>query len=102
MNDYIITNASKEDTHYIDDQIIKYNHSQVPFTQTPSFIGINKVVKNSDGQVIGGILAFMYCWQCLYIDVLWVDDLHRGLDLGRKMLLEVEEEAKNRVVIWFT
>lgn len=96
MNEYTITKASKEDAHYIDDQIIKYNHSQVPFTQDPSFIGINKVVKNEDGRVIGGILAFMYCWKCLYIDVLWVDASYRGLDIGRKLLLEVEEEAQKQ------
>ena len=96
MSEYTITNANNEDAHFIDDQIIKYNHSKVPFTQAPSFIGINKVVKNKDGKVIGGILAFMYCWQCLYIEVLWVDDLYRGLNIGRKLLLEVEEEAKTK------
>ncbi len=96
MNNFKITNASKEECGFIDDQIVKYNISKVPFTQKPSFMGLNKVIKNKEGNVIAGILGVLYCWNCLYVDVLWVDTEYRNSMLGSKLLKEVEEEAKSK------
>jgi len=60
MNDFKILNASNEECGFIDDQIVKYNISKVPFTQEPSFMGLNKVIKNEEGNVIAGILGVLY------------------------------------------
>ena len=96
MNKIKISNACKEDCSFIDDQIVKYNRSKVPFSQEPDFIGINKVIKDDQGKVIAGILAALYCWNCLYIDVLWVGDEYRNSMLGSQLLREVEEEARQK------
>ena len=32
----------------------------------------------------------MYCWNCLYIDVLWVEEGYRKDGLGSKLLKEIE------------
>ena len=38
----------------------------------------------------------MYCWNCVNVDSLWVADLCRGTGLGRELLWQVEEEARNK------
>lgn len=96
MNEYKIEKANKEECGFIDDQIVAYNISKVPFTQEPSFVGLNRVIKDDNGNVIAGILGVLYCWNCLYIDVLWVDEEYRNSDLGSKLLQDVEEEAKSK------
>jgi len=96
MYNFKIQTANKEECGFIDDQIVNYNISKVPFTQEPSFIGLNKVIKDEEGNIIAGILGVLYCWNCLYIDVLWVDAEYRNSMLGSKLLKEVEEEAKNK------
>jgi GNAT superfamily N-acetyltransferase len=37
----------------------------------------------------------MYCWGILYIDVLFVEESHRGQQLGSLLLSKVEAEAKS-------
>ncbi len=96
MYNFKIQTANKEECGFIDDQIVNYNISKVPFTQELSFIGLNKVIKDEEGNIIAGILGVLYCWNCLYIDVLWVDAEYRNSMLGSKLLKEVEEEAKNK------
>ena len=41
------------------------------------------------------INSLMYCWGMLYIDVLFVDESHRGQQLGNLLLSKVESEAKS-------
>ena len=35
----------------------------------------------------------MYCWNVMYIDVLWIDEAHRKQGLGTKLLQEIERIA---------
>ena len=72
MRSYVIEESTREEYEMVDNGIIEYNLSKVPFTQEPSFISINKVIKGLDGNVLAGINSMLYCWNCLYIDVLWV------------------------------
>ena len=46
--------------------------------------------------VNAGILSKMYCWNCLYIDTLWIKEEYRKEKLGSKLLKEVEEIAKEK------
>ena len=94
--DYRIEECTKEDFELIDDGIIEYNRTKVPFTQEPAFIPINRVVKNNDGEVLAGITSLLYCWSCLYIDVLWVKESYRKCGLGSVLLKEVEGIAKDK------
>jgi len=76
--------------------IICYNLSKVSLKQAVPFEWINRVIEDSKGEVIAGILSKMYCWNCLYIDVLWVEDRYRTDGLGTKLLEEVENIAKRK------
>lgn len=96
MEDYIVAISSNEECELIDNGIVKYNQLKVPFTQDPAFIPINRVIKNSNGDILAGINSILYCWTCLYIDVLWVKDEHRKKGYGSILINEVEKLAKHK------
>jgi len=95
MSDVKIFNATKEEVKYIDEGIITYNQTQLPFTQEPTFIPLNRCIKE-DGKVVAGILATIACWGILSIDVLWVKEEYRGKGYGSQLMKAVEEEAKGK------
>lgn len=96
MCDYIIKESSKEEAELIIKGIVDYNLSKVSLIQEAPFIWINRVIADIKGDIIAGINSKMYCWNCLYIDVLWVKEEHRKEGLGSKLLSEVEEIAKEK------
>ena len=96
MKNFAIEESTKEQAGLVDNGIVKYNLSKVPFTQEPSFISINKVIKGSNGEVLAGINSILYCWNCLYIDVLWVKEEFRENGYGSALLIEVEKIAKEK------
>ncbi len=55
---------------------------------------MNFVIKDENDTIIAGINAVLYCWQILYIDVLFVEEQHRGKQFGTALLTKVENEAK--------
>lgn len=96
MADYIIEESTREHCGLVDDGIVEYNLSKVAFTQEPSFIPINRVIKGSNGEVMAGINSVLYCWNCLYVDVLWVKEEYRKEGYGSVLLNEVEKVAKEK------
>lgn len=88
-----ITAGNENDRDHINEQIVEFNSRQVPFTQKQQFIHLDYVIKDNE-KLLGGITAIVYCWKCLYIDVLWLEENYRRQGLGIKLLSKVEEEAK--------
>ena len=82
--------ANTEDRSYLDRKIVEFNARQVPFTQKDEFIYIDYVIKNNEATILAGITSILYCWNCLYIDVLWVDENHRHQGYGSNLLKKVE------------
>ncbi|MBE6072318.1 MAG: GNAT family N-acetyltransferase [Clostridium butyricum] len=96
MENYIIKESNEDEAELIIDKLVKFNLSKVPQIQEKPFIWINKNIKNNKGEIIAGINSKMYCWNCLYIDSLWVDVNYRKEGLGTKLLTEIEEIAAKR------
>lgn len=96
MQDFIIRESSGEESELIVDGLVEYNLSKVPLKQEAAFIWINRVVKDINGHIVAGINSKMYCWNCLYIDALWVEEKHRKEGLGLELLREVEQTAKEK------
>lgn len=94
--DFTVGNCKDNDEDYICDRLVEYNLSQVPATQKIHFENINKKFLNPNGEIIAGCVARMYCWNVLYIDILWVDEKYRNHGLGSKLLEYVEETAKEK------
>ena len=86
--------SSEKETQFVDDKIVAFNRSHAPFTQDNDFVSLNFHIKDESGVVIAGINSLMYCWGMLYIDVLFVEETHRGKQLGSLLLNKAETEAK--------
>ena len=86
--------STPTDIDFIDNKIVEYNNQQVPFTQSEPFISLNYAIQDDNGLIIGGITAASYCWNILYISVLWVDASYRNHGYGSQLLNKVEQEAK--------
>ncbi|MBD7912788.1 MULTISPECIES: GNAT family N-acetyltransferase [Clostridium] len=96
MSKYIIRESKNEEADLIVDKIVEYNLSKVPLKQEIDFLWINRVIEDMDGEIVAGILSKMYCWNCLYIDTLWVKEEYRKDGLGSKLLKEIEKAAKEK------
>lgn len=90
---YDIVNCSNNDAEYICDKLVEYNLSQVPKTQQIDFVNINKKIVDERNNIIAGCLAKMYCWNVIYIDILWVDEPYRKHGFGTTLLKEIEKVA---------
>jgi len=88
-----IYDTTKEEQDYIENHLIQFNNSKVPFKQESPFIAISRCIKNGD-EVVGGILATVYCWNILYIDILWVKEEYRNKGYASALVNEVENKAK--------
>ena len=96
MRNYTIEKSTSEEVALIDNEIVRYNLSKVPFTQEPSFVSINRVIKGVNGEIVAGLNSILYCWNCLYIDVLWVKEEFREEGYGSILLNEVEKISKEK------
>ncbi|AVP59927.1 MULTISPECIES: GNAT family N-acetyltransferase [Clostridium] len=97
MNNYIIRESSSEkEADLIVDRIVEYNLSKVHGKQEVHLLSINRVIEDTNGEIIAGILSKMYCWNCIYIDALWVKEEYRKDKLGTKLLKEIEKIAKEK------
>lgn len=84
------------DSAYITDRLVEYNLSRVPLRQPEAFVDIVRKAVDGDGNTVGGCIAEIYCWNVMYVDILWVDESARGQGLGTRLLGEVEEIARAR------
>lgn len=95
MNPHIavIKEGGHPDCEYIREKLYEYNARHVPV----NFEHLNLVMKDENGEKIGGLLSIRY-WDCLFIDVLWIDPEHRGAGYGKKLLDRIEQIARIRGV----
>ena len=96
MQNFVIEKSTEEESSLVDDGIYEYNLLNVPFTQDPAFISINRVIKGLNGDVLAGINSELYCWNCLYISILWVKEDCRKEGYGSALLNAVEKIAKEK------
>lgn len=93
---FTVDNYNEKDEDYICSKLVEYNLSKVPATQEIQFENINKKFLNANGEIIAGCAARMYCWNVLYIDILWVDENCRHKGFGSELLKYVEVTAKGK------
>jgi len=86
---------TKSESEYIGEKLLEYNLDMKALEQNEPFIEINRCIKNSNGDVIGGILAIAALWHILHIDTMWVKQEFRGNRIASKLLQDVEEYAKS-------
>ena len=85
-------NPSENEIKYVRESLTQFNLEHVGDDHhTP----LNIVEYDTDGTIIGGLLGGTY-WGWMYIDILWVDEHHRRLGIGSRLLSEAETEAVRR------
>ena len=84
---------SKKDSDYIRKQLISFNNSQVSESKPSPLKDVCLTVKNENEEIVAGLIGIIF-WQCLHVDILWVDDSLRHQGYGSKLLLEAEKIAK--------
>ena len=89
-----IADCVGDDEDVILQGLVRYNTRQVPPTQEPGFVNINKKIVDESGEIIAGCLAEMYFWNILYVSILWVDERFRHQGLGSQLLKEMEAIAR--------
>lgn len=93
----IISVESKtEDIQFVYSKIVEYNIKQVEPTQELSFETIFLALRDNKGNLLGGLIANLFMWNFMNIDVLWVEDSLRKSGYGKKLLQELEMVADQK------
>jgi len=92
----VIENGTNEEAGHISDEIVEFNSQQIQFTNEPAFDDIEKVIKDSDGNVIAGVVATLLPWTDLEINGIWANEDCIEEELKVKLLNELEKELKQR------
>jgi GNAT superfamily N-acetyltransferase len=90
-----VCESTKQDRDLIDSKLVEFNRASVPFQQSEDWISLSYVLKDDAGHAIAGINATLYCWNIMYVDVLYVDQSHRGKGYGKLLLDKAESKAKS-------
>jgi GNAT superfamily N-acetyltransferase len=90
-----LTESTSEERELIDSKLVEFNKANVPFQQKDAWIGLSFVLKDDAGNVFAGVNATLYCWKVMYVDILYVDDGHRGKGYGRLLMDKAETKAKS-------
>lgn len=80
---------SPESTRLLLDNVRAFNQVKTG-NELPRTIGY--FIKDDEGRIIGGVQGMVW-GRSMHIDVLWVDEHHRGEGLGSKLMTEVEHYA---------
>jgi GNAT superfamily N-acetyltransferase len=80
----------------INDKLVQFNLQNVPFSQKEAFIDLSFSIKDEVGEIIGGINSVLYCWHVLHIDILFIDESHRGKGYGKLLLEQAENAARQQ------
>ena len=89
-----IYESTTKERELLDNKLVEFNRQKVPFEQSEDWIVLSYVLKDETGQAIAGINSMLYCWNILYIDILYVEGAHRGKGYGRLLLDKAESEAR--------
>ena len=69
-----ICESTIEERKLLDNRLVDFNRENVPFQQSEEWNILSYVLKDNTGQVMAGINATLYCWNIMYVDILYVDD----------------------------
>lgn len=93
--EYQIYKAEKKDLDALDQAISDYNIQVAPELPRAVIQRLDFTAKGAEGELLGGIQAYLVNWGILHIELLYVHDLYRTQGIASKLLKQVELIAKN-------
>jgi GNAT superfamily N-acetyltransferase len=91
----IIDNPTDKEMEVISEGLRIYV-SQQPYGELDiPYNDINLVLRDHDENVVGGVITSMKTG-VMHLEVLWIDEKHRGLGYGRDLVLEAERIGKDK------
>lgn len=85
-----LVRSTEDESRYVRRKLVEFNSNQVP---NDRYEEVHLCFKDDRDQVIAGLISAI-CWNWMEIDILWVDERHRGQRLGQKLLEEAESIAR--------
>ena len=95
IKNFRMTSCTTEDGVFLTERIKELNKSFVKPLRGEDKLYINRKFINEQGKIIAGIKGSVYLWDCMYIDLFWVEEKYRKQGMGSELLLEIETEAKS-------
>ena len=87
-----VIESTNDEANYVRKKLIEFNSKHV---SNGIYEEINLCLKDDEGEVIAGLNSAI-CWNWMEIDILWVDGDRRGQGLGKKLLEEAEQIAREK------
>lgn len=85
-----LIDLTEEQAEYIDAQLNMYDREYIKYlTEGGVQIGIEM-----EGVLVGGLNAYMSAFHILYVDTVFVAEAYRRRGVGRKLICEMEQRAK--------
>ena len=66
-----IYESTIEERELLDNKLVEFNRKKVPFLQSEDWSVLSYALKDETGQAIAGINSMLYCWNILYVDILY-------------------------------
>jgi len=83
---------AKQDLKTISKGLRAYNKNKIGAALDGEVLPFAVFARDDDGVVIGGVRAVAF-WNWLTIELLWLNDEHRGLGIGAKLMDKAEHFA---------
>ncbi|SFL77342.1 Acetyltransferase (GNAT) family protein [Paenibacillus sp. 1_12] len=95
MDIYLSDESNSDNKTYIKNMMVAYNLRHFPDHLKGRYQEVNLFLKNTDGQLFGGIVGEI-CWNWMEVHYLFVEEELRHLGYGKKLLAEAEQIAKKK------
>lgn len=86
----MIINLSEEQENEIRYYLDEYNSKHITYRLD----GMLRIGLEADGKLIAGLIAYMSVYKIMYVDTVFVDENYRRQGYGRKLVQEMERQAK--------
>ena len=96
IENFTMAPCNSEDGKFLVERIMEFNKSCVKPLRSEDKLYINRKIIDEQGKMIAGILGSVCLWDCMYIDLFWVEENYRKQGIGTQLLLEIENEAKSK------